>query len=311
VVEVTGVHHDGTLKRRQADNKVHDLLEAPFVTPVQVCAAADTFGGLFHGRVNETAGLHGLLELFMRLTGDQRQHVTERNGRGPVMPGACQELLIVGVTVAGGRTAHGGQGTVTGFDVEDVAGEAVHPGQGVDRDLLGVLFGVLDLLEDFVACNLGVEHFVLGFLTAGNARFNELGRRRLEDLRVLVADHRRRQDTVGIGHGTDVGQHGHFITDPVTWALLLEHQHVRITQWKLAPTREGLLKERQALVLRLAGHPVQEQGILVEISLQQVEVPLVLGLLQYEWIFHGSMTLVEAKRNKVGVAHIRATLRFY
>ncbi|MNG14018.1 hypothetical protein D3C84_977400 [compost metagenome] len=49
----------------------------------------------------------------------------------------------------------------------------MHAGKRVDRDLLGVLLGILDLLKYEVFADLGNEHLVFSFLAAIDARFNE------------------------------------------------------------------------------------------------------------------------------------------
>ncbi|MNG17877.1 hypothetical protein D3C84_1018970 [compost metagenome] len=91
----------------------------------------------------------------------------------------------------------------------------MHAGQRVNRDLLGVLLGVFDLLEGLIACNLGKEHLVLGFLTSFDARLNELGRRGLQHIRIFVTNHRWTDDSVGVSHRFDVVEQGHLSLDPV------------------------------------------------------------------------------------------------
>ncbi|MNZ83593.1 hypothetical protein D3C78_1023260 [compost metagenome] len=174
------------------------------------------------------------------------------------------------------------------FHVQNVAGEAVHARQRVDRDLLGVLLGVLDLLKDLIVVYLGHEHLVLGLLTASDARFHEFGRRGLQHLRVFVADHRRGQDTVGTGDRVDVTQHGHFVPDTVARAFLLEDQHVRVAERELAATGHGLLQETQAFFFRLTGHAVQKESVLAKVAFQQVEISNVFFLRKYKRVFHRS-----------------------
>src|SRR5690606_38652477 len=121
VIHVANVNKGGPLQVDQLLNQLTDAREFRWVAEIQLGRAYHAFHGLFYRGNDDVVLLETGFQLRIVGVGDDGQDVGHGDVRVPVVSTAGQELLVGGVPVTGGRTAHRGQRTVARANIEDVA----------------------------------------------------------------------------------------------------------------------------------------------------------------------------------------------